>query len=384
MDSTTASLMFIGLLLGYLGDELASIGMDERLLWPQRYYYNTELRSLFKAALVLPTGGFLHRATTRVLDTLQAHRILFERYRGHMLGTPFYPDTRLKLIESVSGDPECRNAFFIALLRYCSRKSSAPAPPVFGKRPTRSIQTVTFLDITYEPLSDTSPVVSLSKDTDSITLRSVSGILASEFVSIFVGFGIAIDCRTWFAIIWFLPFAIKLLSAIFSVRREPLDCQFSSDKVVRLATAQLYHPTDGFMIIRGPETVLHQIFHHYGHPLRNPFRESFQIGCIVLLALIFPLGWASLIWMQPRVQVLWLGYQLYLVLALYGYKYFDGDDCCTIVQCLGDALIKSGSEGVTIMRGEDKALKAILATRVVNSVTEGRAVMADIVMSLKS
>ncbi|KAJ4152246.1 hypothetical protein NW754_004041 [Fusarium falciforme] len=61
---------------------------------------------------------------------------------------------------------------------------------------------------------------------------------------------------------------------------------------------------------------------HYGHPVRDRFREVFQLIVIMALASHFPLGlFCSFVWMDEKLQYVWLCYQLYLVLAMHIVRY---------------------------------------------------------------
>jgi hypothetical protein len=82
-------------------------------------------------------------------------------------------------------------------------------------------------------------------------------------------------------------------------------------------------PNDKFMVIEGPQPVIVQFFRHYGHPGRD--QNSLwagdcvrEIACIVLvccLFLYFPVGLLIAQRSDEDAQYLWLGYQLYAILA---------------------------------------------------------------------
>ena len=124
---------------------------------------------------------------------------------------------------------------------------------------------------------------------------------------------------------------------------------------------QLDHPADGFMIIKGPESIVRQFFRHYGHPIRSVARESIQIFAALILNFLFPLGMVCLWWMPAGVQTVWLGYQLYVAFAMHAYRYLDGDICCSIQETIGNALLASEGGEVCLHREGDYVLTARLS-----------------------
>jgi hypothetical protein len=127
MDSSIGAT--VGILLGYISAEVATVAAFERLLWPQRYYYEYGgFQSMLKAILFMPLGGVLHKPTLQALDKLQKNGLLFQSRRGHMLGTPFYSNCGLKFdapAEDPELDVECRNGLLVSTLEFCSRKFSS-------------------------------------------------------------------------------------------------------------------------------------------------------------------------------------------------------------------------------------------------------------------
>ena len=387
MDSSRAVAVTMGLLIGYLTGEAATVGPFERLLWPQRFFHSARFSSLWRAALIMPTGGFFYKVTLQTLDKLQKNGLLFQPNRGHMLGSLFYPDSGHKFERGDTlGDNKCRNGFWISVLEYCSRKYHPPGGGPGGKKPPRSIQTVCLLNLDYrlfnQKMQET--VVSLSDETGPVNRQVVAGLLASEAVAIAVGIALYRIWPSWFVVLWFAPLAIKLLSAFFTVHREPLDLHLTPKDVAQVSTHHLYHPTDGFMVIRGPTKVVQQFSRHYGHPIRNRSRECIQIILILALNLLFPVGMACLLWMPTEWQNAWLGYQLYVALAMHGYRYWGGNICCSIQEAVGDALLIQGGADVCLMQTEDSALVASLTITAVNSVDEGRQVMAKLLSTGKT
>jgi hypothetical protein len=64
-----------------------------------------------------------------------------------------------------------------------------------------------------------------------------------------------------------------------------------------------------------------QFCRHYGHPIREPnFDRLCELICILIayaFVLIYPLGLLLVLVTDTRTQCLWLGYQLYTVLAMH-------------------------------------------------------------------
>lgn len=96
MAQQTAVNNALGTLLGYLGSEVATPDVFERLLWPARFYsgFGFDIFNMSKMAFFMPMGGPLHRAALKTLDTIISNGLFKGRNQGHMLGSPFYHDTR--------------------------------------------------------------------------------------------------------------------------------------------------------------------------------------------------------------------------------------------------------------------------------------------------
>lgn len=114
-------------------------------------------------------------------------------------------------------------------------------------------------------------------------------------------------------------FHLKLVSTLFSIRRESLNLQFTHDEMTKFTTLHLHHPVDRFMIIRGPSKILQQFHLNYSHPKRNIPREKMQLFLILVLDLLYPAGFIGLSWMPGVLQYVWLRYQLFVALAMHAY-----------------------------------------------------------------
>jgi hypothetical protein len=380
MDSSIAATA--GILLGYISAEVATVAAFERLLWPQRFYYGYGgFQSMLKAILFMPFGGVLHKPTLQALDRLQRNGLLFQSKRGHMLGTPLYSDSGLKFNvpdDDLGLDVECRNGLLVSILQFCSRKFQAKPPP--GYEP-RAVQTVSLLTLTLTPTNQVQArklkKMPLSKETGSLSFSCITIILASEIFPVVAGVILSVIYRNFYTILWFSPLVIKFISAFCRIQREPIRLHSKDDDLTDNLTLSMEHPTDGFIVIRGPRNIVLQFSRHYGHPIRNRTRELIQIFSIVALNLLFPIGMLCLFDMPPRMQSVWLLYQLYIALAMHAYRYFGGDICCSIQEAIGNALL-TGNE-ICLEEQDDLSLLCQLNIIPVKRVAEGRAVMAKLI-----
>jgi hypothetical protein len=383
MDSSIAAT--VGILLGYISAEVATVAAFERLFWPQRFYYEYGgFQSMLKAILFMPLGGVLHKPTLQALDKLQKNGLLFQSRRGHMLGTPFYSNYGLKF-DPQSEDPEldveCRNGLLVSTLEFCSRKFQAKHKTPPGYEP-RAIQTASLLTLSLIP-TETAQArkprkILLSKETGSVSFSCMAIMLTSEFFPVVAGIILAVLYRSFYTILWFSPLVIKLISAFCRLQRTSLQLPSKEDDdLTDTLTLSMEHPTDGFIIIKGPRNIVLQFSRHYGHPIRNRTRELIQIFSIIALNLLFPVGMLCLFNMPPRMQSIWLLYQLYIALAMHAYRYFEGNFCCSIQEAIGNALL-NGDE-VCLEEGADLSLLCRLTIDPVTRVAEGRSLMAKLV-----
>src|SRR5271169_6540540 len=85
----------LGVLLGYLGGEVATKVLFERFLWPQRFYNGFGLKwsSFITVTMTMSLGGPLHRAALEVLDDLTQNGLMRGPQVGDFLGTVFFANT---------------------------------------------------------------------------------------------------------------------------------------------------------------------------------------------------------------------------------------------------------------------------------------------------
>lgn len=69
-----------------------------------------------------------------------------------------------------------------------------------------------------------------------------------------------------------------------------------------------------------------QFFLHYGHPIRtlkmDRCREIIGICLCYAFVLYFPAGLLAILWMEPGVQYVWLGYQVFTIVAMHLVRLF--------------------------------------------------------------
>ena len=69
---SVAAFTALGTIVGYLGTEVASASIFDRLLWPSRFYNTRSLTSIMAIGLLMPFGGPIHKAAVEALDRLVA------------------------------------------------------------------------------------------------------------------------------------------------------------------------------------------------------------------------------------------------------------------------------------------------------------------------
>ncbi|KAL9102154.1 MAG: hypothetical protein Q9163_002654 [Psora crenata] len=340
-DSQASALVSaLGTLIGYLGAESAVEDVYDRLLWPQRYFNAVTWRDALQVGLLAPMGGPIHKAALTTVDKFYHNGLFKGRDLGNMLGTAFFQDTGLKYKEHEphSGrlkEEYIRNGIWVqavSRIPYTAKwKKSEQQGESGEEKPllVRANSSVNILQLSYVQKNDTvDPAKLVTNDVGPITLRTILAIIWSESTSLITGGTVFIYWRSAFALLWFLPLILKLLSAAFALDREgilppPQGSQSAQQQQVKCFEVDMQ--SNGFLIIEGAEYALMQFLQHYGHPIRNRLKETIQITIVVALGLIFPAGLVcSLIWMPVGMQYFWLGYQLYTTTALYVARYTKG------------------------------------------------------------
>lgn len=339
----------MGTIIGYFGIEIGSDALFERLLWPTRYYNTWSPKSLLGFTFLTPMGGPLLRPAVRILDGFIHARLFLGKGRGDMLGTAFFSDLNqnciihtpkgTKDIDSPS-EYKMRNNLWVRVLRLVKVgvTSKSATDVEVAARATKEVSAKRIVyHLSLEPntssKTEKSKFLSVSGDVGKPCLRNLIGVICSELFAIGTGVFVAVKYHSTYAILFFLPFLLKAISILFPVRRRSLqhpDAKAAKDSgpssiehaedIDSLQGTRVYelarvHDNDDFMLIEGPSSLLHQFFHHYGHPSRNHpgaltsdrNREVISILLVGASALLFPVSLLLNVWAEPRIQWIWLG-----------------------------------------------------------------------------
>lgn len=393
-----AVLSALGTLLGYIGAEVATDNVFERLLWPQRFFNSLSYRTALQIGLLMPMGGPLHRAALHTLDKFYRNELFKGEAQGNMLGSAFFRDTGLKYtLHEPCKMPQreyVRNGLWVRAIQ------QMPIPPRTQKeqidledglskpkRPVRARTAVSQLKLSHVGL-DQPPGCTIDHDTGPVTLRCIIAICLSEITGIAMGTLFAALWGSWFTILWLLPLLLKLLSACFTIPREGLIQKTPSvtegDKPLKTIQFEIHLRGHGFLVIEGEDTAVLQFFRHYGHPVRHRVRELIQFSIVILFGFVFPSGMlCALVWMPPTLQYLWLGYQLYATIVMHVQRYSGGHVWATTEERVAKVFARTNSgESVAILKDQDgTSIKAALTRNYVNSYGEGMMFVEKILAS---
>ncbi|CAD6567913.1 MAG: hypothetical protein ASARMPRED_001186 [Alectoria sarmentosa] len=332
-SQTTSVISALGTLIGYIGSEAATEDVFERLLWPQRFFNQFSYHDLVQIGLLNPMGGPMHKAALNTLDKFHQAGLFKGRNLGNMLGTAFFHDTGLKYkvhypSPGSTGKEYVRNGLWVQAVARISlaAQGAKERNPESGLEPPKLIRArsvVNFLELSYTD-GNVDPGKTVKHDIGSTSYRTLMALICSEITGLAVGGFVLGYWRSYFSFLWFLPLGLKLLSALFTIQREPLLTKPSGKEGNMEETKRFEVNTHGhgFLVVEGKESVVLQFFRHYGHPIRNRTRELIQISIVVAFGLAFPIGlMCSLMWMPVALQYVWIGYQLYATLAMYIYRF---------------------------------------------------------------
>ena len=372
-SETSNALNAISTLIGYIGTEVATDDFFNRLLWPRRAYNGFSWKHIPQARLLMPMGGPLHRAALTTLDGFYRHG-LYEPYQnGHMLGTAFFQDMKLKyrVFGHTPGyeDEHVRNGLFIQSimnmrppLARSKQQAKEGGDVPMSKHKVRQAICVSCLKLSRTPVQgDITQIFTVHDDACHPTVRTYLALCATELSGITVAVVVAVVWKTAFSLLWLLPLLLKILSTAMTVHREKLEVPELPKKVSQVDKGgsekennereeiKLFgvrNPAGGFVIIEASEALALQFFRHYGHPVRSKIREKIQIAIVVAFTLLFPLGLVtSTLWMSDALQKTWVGYQLYATMAMYAYRYTGGHKWFTTEDRIGKAFFDAESAG---------------------------------------
>lgn len=296
-------------------------------------------------------NGPLHRAALAVLDELNENGLMRGPEAGDFLGTVFFPSTGGTYTTPPSAErKEVRNGLLYRIASYVGNAHLASRaarttpglesgdPNKRANVPVRAIQAIVLLKVHCSPEAGNG--VRLDSEIGSCGLKAYLGILISEISSIAIGFIVAGIWKSGFSVLWFLPMVIKVLSALFALSRSSFKDRDSA-----------YDPTTLFYVevprvhtlIEGPDRLIRDFFRHYGHPIRNRFREVFQFVLIGLLGLICPVGLVCLTWMPGSVRYCWLTTQLVVTGMFHYYRFSNVRTCASTIGLIGDTLVNGNA-----------------------------------------
>ncbi|KAF5228098.1 hypothetical protein FAUST_11318 [Fusarium austroamericanum] len=267
----------LGTIVGYLGGEVASASVFNRILWPERYNNSIRPSAVLWTVALMPMGGPLTSFC-----------------RGDMLGSAFYKDMGHKYVAHADGSTtrevkSARNALWITVMELVARDSdhhqhsSSSCPggrlEVGRSREQNILSQRPFLILKLKRDDPKAVPTSLvTGDIGSLRLRYIAGIFASEAICIVFGIASAVKWKTPSAIWYFVPLILKLIALLCYVRRQPgkLTEDFKPPGDGGLTFFEVEDKSKGFFNIVGNRQVVYQIFHYHGHPLRDKlaFRGS--------------------------------------------------------------------------------------------------------------
>ncbi|CAH0021700.1 unnamed protein product [Clonostachys rhizophaga] len=411
----------LGTLVGYLGTEVASASIFDRLLWPTRYYSSACPTSLMWMALMMPMGGPIHKAAVEALDRLVAAGLWRGYCRGDMLGTVFYKNRGYKYVVHPAGATgrelkDARDAFWITVLELVPWPHQVPPPlepnwrqdslaaaqrvkKVLAQRPffelelTREEAAGAAVHGTGRPVGHPLPI--LTGDNNQLKLTHILGILASESISVVFGVATAVTWKSPFAAWYFVPLLLKLGSLLSRVGRQPVKGPEDMDSPGDDGELTLFEVADyskGFFLITGPRHLVYQFWHHYGHPVRNNpglhwdktaslseninnligdrTREVLSMLTVIAFIFVYPAGLITFLFASSGIQWVWLGYQLIAMAGMHVYRFFGGEHRGSTQERLANELSCQGL--VCFDDGSEHRLLARLQTDVVDSVAAGR------------
>ena len=75
------------------------------------------------------------------------------------------------------------------------------------------------------------------------------------------------------------------------------------------------------VLIQAPKLLVTQFFHHWGHPLRSNlprdrWNERISMVIVAVIGAFFPVSWIAFMFAPNSVRLMWVGFQLYNLLAM--------------------------------------------------------------------
>jgi hypothetical protein len=268
-------------------------------------------------ALLLPSGGPLYKAVLEALDCLRNFWLLRGHDQGHMLGSPYFPDTRCaytshnSVTRAVEHYEDSRKNVWVQtmmLLPFRATNIESEDPEKATMLPAQRIRArtaVRHLTLTIQAATKAKQSLMRTDDECSAPLMAViAGILATEATAVVLAIIITAIWRSYFAILWLVPLMLKLLSAAAALRRDALELNYPgiNDAPQDFGVAM---PAESgtFLIITGPPALVLQFFRHNGHPQRSRVKETVQLCILIVFGMLFPFALLCLVaWMPLSIQ----------------------------------------------------------------------------------
>lgn len=319
---------------------------------------------------------------------------------------------------------DVRNGFWIEVMRFVKQSNPQPrakqSSSLSAEPPAsiRAVQSIYCLNLEFcfmeAALSENESFIT----EDGITFWTVAGIICSELSSMALAtvtgvmfllgnMGVS-PSDLWIIRFFYIPLCLKLAALVLSVRREKLKFEFDDDASLATITPPMRTNTDpadisaapvkasnhfevfevvcpsiGCILITVDKRSLHlmlQFFRHYGHPIRSTqndrLRELASIAVIYCFLLYFPIGLLLLSWMTGPIQYIWLGQQVYCVIAMHISRLFGWQGCGRTEERAANLLI---SHGVVCLRGENGYVRATMEIKQTQSVATARALVKEII-----
>lgn len=385
--------LIIGLLnvvTAFAGADLAPSNLIERLIWPQRNT-NVSATSFLKNTFLLSAGGPLHKIVLAALDSFHRHSLFKGAGKGHMLGTPFFPDTGLSYTMYPGGgqSPEqelVRNGLLVRTLKGMRECTRTVDKQKFGEQNVRQKIAVTHLELINSDNISSSGAINL--DDEHVNMKTILMVVCSEFPALVLTCVTAMVWRPAAAVIFLTPLILKVLAAVTALAREdfvahPSKSPKSWPTSTTVSKFEVHVPGEGFQVISGPDELILPFFRHYGHPIRCRWRERMQMVIVAILGLYHPLTLlSSIIWMPVNVQSVWLVYQIYICCTMLIARYGGGELWGTTEERLGEALANAEMDrnGTVLIENRNGSMMLARIKRTFHgSYNEGKAHVAAMV-----
>ena len=343
--------------------------------------------------LLMPIGGPIHKAAIEAMDKLVVAGLWKGYCRGKMLGTDFYEDKKQSYIIRGPGDnhsprEEGRNGFWITVLSLVpwkpqftplgatsDKEASSKQQEVRSQRPVHLLH-LSRPDLHVSKVSEASlPVV--NGDIGGIKVRYIAAVLSSELITLIVGIVTATVWKNLFSIWYLTPLLLKITALLCDVRRKQVTAPTDDPKDNKPILCEVEDISNGFCLIEGKSELVLQFFRHYAHPERyrrslcgDRFWEVISMLTIAAAIFVYPGGLIAFIFAPITIQWVWLGYQLYAMIAMHVYRFGGGEHIGTTQKWIAREL--SQKHQAIFDDGSGNKVMARLETSTISSVAEGR------------